>query len=106
MGEGCIAEQSSKCLRNARKAKKAAEAAEEALTSDKGLVNTVNTLSLALSRMEEKLQTVDTTVQTINTKQLAMDVKLNTLISNQANMEIGMCFQYGNPIFGNPMECS
>merc|ERR1740124_1015923 len=60
-----------------------------------GLVNTVNTLSLALSRMEGKLQTVDTKVQTINSKQLAMDVKLNTLklnthvgLSNQANMQI------------------
>merc|ERR1711957_733712 len=76
----CLAK---KCLRNARKAKKAAEAAEVALAGtgtgdgEGGLVETINAilsnqanmqvfLNRVMSRMEGKLQTVDTTVQTID----------------------------------------
>merc|ERR1712008_331204 len=80
------------CLRNARKAKKAAEAAEGALTGtgvgEGGMVEK----QLA---MDEKLNTLITNQANIEmvqggiaVKQLAMDEKLNTLISSQANIEM------------------
>merc|ERR1712008_478247 len=62
-----------------------------------GLVNTV-TLSLALSRMEGKLQTVDTTVQTINYDGVAPTVQT-------IDTEVGYIYDYfcGATGFNGPL---